>query len=269
MRVRSRYDAAGAGGGGAAAGGGRARGRRGRRCIVYAGRHARIVSYRSGPPRRALRARRRQSSRDMMIAVLSLALTGVTTVVSVASPSAPLGSAITMQPCTDPANQEFICYVDSKFPTCGGPAHPSPYAGMHQFKSHAGLCLAADPVTHLMTTAPCNISDGYQRFNYYSGFLLQGAHQNKTCITANNCTIHSSKNVSCTPGATLRMEPCINQWPGSPIPGTPDPAQIWDPRTDHVGGGSIVLKYTWVAADHPKHGPQVNSTSCLSWSPKV
>ena len=56
-----------------------------------------------------------------------------------------------------------------------------------------------------------------------------------------------------TPGATLRMEPCINQWPGSPIPGTPDPAQIWDPKTDHVGGGSIVLKDTWVAADHPKH----------------
>ena len=201
------------------------------------------------------------------IVALSLALTGGVAADTFPSSSL-LGSSITMQPCNDPDNQEFICYVDSKFPTCGGPRHPSPYAGMHQFKGHAGLCLAADPVTHLMTTAPCNISDGFQRFNYFApGFLLQGAHTGgKTCITANNCTIHSSKNVSCTPGATLRMEPCITQWPGSSIPGTPDPAQIWDPRTDHVGGGSIVLKDTWVDADHPKHGPQVNSTSCLSMS---
>ena len=176
-----------------------------------------------------------------------------------------LGSTITMQPCTDPANQEFICYVDSKHPTCGGPRNPSPYAGMQQFKAHAGICLAADPVSHLLTTAPCNVTDGYQRFNGFNGLLLQGAHQDKTCVTA-NCTIHNAHNLTCMPGASLRMEPCINQWPGSPIPGTKDPAQIWDLKTDHVGSGSIVLKYTWVASEHPKHGVQVNSTSCLSMS---
>ena len=203
----------------------------------------------------------------MIVVALSLALTGAA---AVASPSL-IGSAITMQPCTDPDNQEFICFVDSAFPTCGGPAHPSPYAGMHQFRRHAGLCLASDPITKSMTTAACNKSDAFQRFNYFNpGVLLQGAHKDgKTCLTANNCTIHSAHNVSCEPGATLRMEPCVTQWPGSPMPGTPDPAQIWDLKEDHAGGGSIVLKDTWVAADHPKHGQQINSTSCLSWSPKA
>ena len=170
-----------------------------------------------------------------------------------------------MQPCTDPSNQEFTCYVDASHPTCGGPLHPSPYAGMHQLKSHAGLCLSVDPTTALLTTATCNVTDGYQRFNSFNGLLLQGAHQNKTCATA-NCTIHNATSLDCMPGASIRMEPCINQWPGSPIPGTKDPAQIWDLKGLHVGAGSIILKYTWVPAQHPKHGVQVNSTSCLGVS---
>ena len=35
------------------------------------------------------------------------------------------GGSVTMQPCNDPANQETICYKE-----CGGPKHPSPYAGV-------------------------------------------------------------------------------------------------------------------------------------------
>ena len=120
--------------------------------------------------------------------------------------------SVTMQPCTSPASQQTTCYEK-----CGGPRNPSPTAGMFQFKSHPGTCLAADPTTKLLITASCNKSDGYQRFNNFGGLLLQGAHSDKACITA-NCTIHNSTSVECEPGAPLRMEPCVQQWPGSPIP---------------------------------------------------
>ena len=173
-----------------------------------------------------------------------------------------------MQPCTDPANEGFICYVDAKNPTCGGPRHPSPYAGMQQFKSHTGVCLAADPATKQLTTAACSPAAGNQRFNFFNGFLLQGAHSDKTCVTA-NCTIHNSTSLTCMPGAALRMEPCVNQWPGSSIPNTPDPAQIWNGKTEHAPPGVIVLTHTWMASQHPKHGTQVNSTSCLCLTPKT
>ena len=82
--------------------------------------------------------------------------------------------SVTMQPCTSPASQQTTCYEK-----CGGPRNPSPTAGMFQFKSHPGTCLAADPATKLLITASCNKSDGYQRFNNFGGLLLQGAHSDK------------------------------------------------------------------------------------------
>ena len=129
-----------------------------------------------------------------------------------AAAAAEAGGLVTMQPCNDPANQETICYKQ-----CGGPKNPSPYAGMQQFKAHPGTCLAADPATKLLTTAPCNASDGYQRFNDYGGLLLQGAHQDKACVTA-NCTAINATSVHCEPGAPIRMATCVTQWSGSPIP---------------------------------------------------
>ena len=130
--------------------------------------------------------------------------------------------SVTMQPCTDPASQQTTCYEK-----CGDSRNPSPTTGMFQFKSHPGTCIASDPATKLLITAPCNKSDGYQRFNNFGGWLLQGSHSthsprhsDKACVTA-NCTIHchhNSTSVECEPGASLRMEPCVQQWSGSPIP---------------------------------------------------
>jgi len=50
------------------------------------------------------------------------------------------------------------------------------------------------------------------------------------------------------------------------LQGTKDPAQVWDLHAEHADPGTIVLKDTWAMSQHPKHGVQVNSTSCLSMS---
>ena len=167
-----------------------------------------------------------------------------------------------MQPCTDPTDQVTVCFGD-----CGGPRHPGPNQGMLQFLHHPGQCLQGNPADGTMTTAACNNLSAGQRFFSAGGALVNGAHENKMCVTASNtsCTAANSSSVTCSPGAPITLEKCVSSWPGSPIPNTPDPFQVWDAHAPHGESGALVLKATWIAANHPKHGPgTVNSTSCLS-----
>ena len=169
---------------------------------------------------------------------------------------------MTMQACTDLKDQEITTYGPP-----GTLRHPSVDLGMIQLLHRPGTCLEANRTTMKLTAEPCNNLTAGQRFfftgDHGAGAYVNGAHQDKVCITA-NCTAHGPRNVTCMEGAPIGVAPCVTQWPGSPIPNTPDPLQIWDKQAEHGEPHTMVLAYTWDINNHPKHGEQVNSTSCLT-----
>eukprot|EP01043_Picozoa_sp_COSAG02_P093040 COSAG02_NODE_29592_length_566_cov_1.209850_1_plen_142_part_01 len=107
-----------------------------------------------------------------------------------------------------------------------------------------GTCLEANRTTGEVTAEACNNLTAGQRFfftgNHGPGAYVNGAHSDKLCLTA-NCTAHGPKNVTCLEGAPIVAKPCVTQWPGSPIPNTPDPLQIWLKQAEHGEPHTMVL----------------------------
>ena len=197
-----------------------------------------------------------------MFAIISILLEGA------AAAQMPLA----VHQCTEPAGQELTCYKQ-----CGGEHNPS--YGMNQFQHSPGNCMVGNSTDHKMYVTPCNLTDRNQRFAEYgvtggSLWMMNPEKANKItyCVSAPNCTIINATKVECPEGAPIGLAPCQPQWPGSPLPNTPNPLQVWSVGST-AGGASgpgadstaWKLAYTWDWTDHPKRGPaKKNSTSCLT-----